>query len=203
MSKIFLIRHGKSKGNEDFQEYANNLDCDIELSPEGERQADIRGSDLSQRIGISEYTVHYSPYTRAVQTADRIIKGIGKPPILHLEDCRIREREWEFSSRQMIKKNHEPHFWNYFHKPSIATESFAQVFDRVANFGGEFLKKSQEPGFHLVVAHGESLRCLMKYLLGWTVKEFGLYRNPRNCQLIQLTFDRNVVRLDSELELES
>ena len=99
-TRLVLVRHGESEGNLADRDArargADRLDldvrdADIDLSPNGRRQADavgqwLSGTDPSLRPDL----VVSSPYRRAAETARRALGDLDVP-VLH--DERIRERD--------------------------------------------------------------------------------------------------------------
>lgn len=99
-SRLVLVRHGESEGNladrEARQRGADRLDlevrdADIDLSPNGRRQADAVGRWLaSADPALRPDLVVSSPYRRAVETAQRAMSDLDVPLLL---DERLRERD--------------------------------------------------------------------------------------------------------------
>ena len=100
LAELVLVRHGESVGNvadrEAIAAKAHRLeletrDADIELSVEGQRQADALGEHLAQMPDDERPTVVVSsPYRRARSTAERALKSLDLEVVI---DERIRERE--------------------------------------------------------------------------------------------------------------
>lgn len=78
MSSIYVLRHGKSVGNEDPALYSTIFNPDMSLSATGEKEARIAAQRLKEEIGGSDVSVHSSHYLRAVQTAQIISKALGE-----------------------------------------------------------------------------------------------------------------------------
>ncbi len=102
-TRLVLVRHGESEGNladRDARERgAERLDldvrdADIDLSPNGRRQADALGRWLGDRWpadpSLRPDLVVTSPYRRATETARRALRDLDVPVLL---DERIRERD--------------------------------------------------------------------------------------------------------------
>jgi broad specificity phosphatase PhoE len=100
-AELLLVRHGESAGNvaRDLAE-AEGLevidiaerDMDVDLSPQGERQAEALGRWLGDRPNRPT-VVLTSPYQRALRTAELAVaaSGVDLPVVL---DERLREREF-------------------------------------------------------------------------------------------------------------
>jgi broad specificity phosphatase PhoE len=192
--KIYLVRHGLSKGNIDKSEYFRNLDCDIELAERGKDDAinaadDIMSlvehdakSDNPPREPRCNFNLYHSSYKRAYQTANILhgrITGYQNYQINKFEELPlIREREWG-NLRDIVEMGNktESHF-NFYYRPS-GGESFADCYQRAVLFHQHILATSKYE-HNIVVAHGEFNKLYLMYLLGWSVKDFERYKNPRN-----------------------
>lgn len=100
--ELVLVRHGESLGNladrAARDQGAGRLDldardADVQLSPDGERQATALG-DYVRRLGPDDgpTVVACSPYQRAYDTARLAVAHLGSPPLL-VTDERLRERD--------------------------------------------------------------------------------------------------------------
>jgi broad specificity phosphatase PhoE len=108
-SYVWIVRHGESAGNlaRHAAEAAalpqveiDTRDCDVPLSPLGERQADVLGGWFAAMPEAERPTVILaSPYARAWETAQRIraVLGEGGPEVI--PDERLREREFGILDR--------------------------------------------------------------------------------------------------------
>jgi len=68
-------------------------------------------------------------------------------------------------------------------------ESAADVFDRVSDFFGTLnrdFRKENFPQNAVIVTHGMSIRLFLMKWFHWTVEEFEMIANPRNCEIIVL-----------------
>lgn len=192
--KIYLVRHGQSKGNIDKSEYFKNLDCDIEITDKGKADAVNAGDKI---MDIIEYTtklenpsgeprcyfnLYHSSYKRAYQTANILygrITGYQNYQINKIfETPLIREREWG-NLRDIVEMGNktEAHF-NFYYRPA-GGESFCDCYQRAVLFHQHLLNTSKYE-HNIVVAHGEFNKLYLMYLLGWSVKDFEKYKNPRN-----------------------
>ena len=190
--KIFLVRHGRSKGNEDKSEYFRKLDSEIELTDLGKEQA--KGAALEiMRLCSSEYklehftgNVIYSPYVRAKQTADIIIDTlesyVENTITLVKSSPTLRERQWG-NLRDIVNSGQktEGHF-KFFYTPD-GGESFAQCYDRVSIFH-QWLITNHSDRNNIVVAHGEFNKLYCMHLMGWSLEEFDKWKTPRNGQVL-------------------
>lgn len=98
-SELVLVRHGESVANvadaKAREQGAERLDldardADVELSEEGQRQADAVGAWLAAAdTSVHPTVVLSSPYRRAAETAERAVRGLD---LEVLYDERLRER---------------------------------------------------------------------------------------------------------------
>ena len=108
-SYVWIVRHGESAGNiarhaaEAAQLPAVDIatrDCDVRLSPLGERQADALGVWFcGMPVHERPTVILSSPYERARETADRLRRGIGSSAPALIFDERLREREFGILDR--------------------------------------------------------------------------------------------------------
>ncbi len=193
MKRIFFVRHGQSRGNVDKQVYYDMRDQDIQLTEKGHEQADNAGKWLYENLVFFDtyprIDVYCSPYTRAFQTANGIVDHLSKYEndcsiVLRRQDPRLREREW--GTLRDLNDSHEngtkDHLFDFFYRPD-GGESFANVYDRVASFHQWLLTQETENDV-VIVAHGESIKCYIAYLLGWTPEEFSKWKNLGNCEVV-------------------
>ena len=205
MNRIFLVRHSVSAGNLDNSLYFTEKECDIELAPGGEKQAEDAADKITgllrdvyeennKRIGIKlewsdfYFNMFYSPYVRAKQSAD-IIKGkIESTKGYKIESYNqnpiLVERKWG-QLRDIVTNGEktEDHF-NFFYTPENG-ESFADVYNRTELFHQHLLSRETYDNV-IIVAHGEFNKVYLMRLLGWDIDEFDKWRTPRNGEVYML-----------------
>jgi broad specificity phosphatase PhoE len=192
--KLYLVRHGQSKGNINKQEYFEKLDCDVELTEKGKLDAvdaankiiSINQDLISRKDNVVEsntyFKLHNSSYLRAIDTANILRQTLTTNPNYRVEkqveSCLCRERHWG-KLRDIVsqRQNTESHF-NFYYKPENG-ESFADCFQRVAIFHQWMISNTIYEN-NIVVAHGEFNKLYLMYLLGWKVEEFENWRCPKN-----------------------
>jgi broad specificity phosphatase PhoE len=191
--KIFLVRHGLSKGNVDKSEYFKNPDHVIELAEHGKTDAreaaekihslieDYKDSEYPQS-NVEYFNIIHSTYMRATQTAniiqDRLNEYDNYSVQTMIPSPLCIEREWG-SLRDIVEsemKTNE-HF-NFYYRP-LNGESFCDVYKRAAIFHQWLLNTSKYEN-NIVVAHGEFNKVYLMHLLNWDVSEFDKWRNARN-----------------------
>lgn len=165
MAKLILVRHGQSLWN------AKNLWTgltDIELSEKGKQEA-RNAATLLETIHID--TVYTSNLIRAWQTLVEIqnILFLSVPVV---KTDALNERDYgdltgknkleikeKFGQKQYLKWRRS---WDF---PIPNGESLKDVYNRVIPYYQNTILKDLKNGKNvLVVAHGNSLRALMKYL---------------------------------------
>lgn len=165
MAKLILVRHGESEWNK--KGLWTGL-TDIGLTEKGRAQGRVAGEELK---GISLDFAFTSPLIRAKQTLDEI-KGVLGIDVPTFEDRSLSERnygiytgknKWEIKEKvgdgQFLKIRRS---WDY---QIPQGESLKQVYERVIPYyQTNILPKLKEGKNILIVAHGNSLRALTKYL---------------------------------------
>lgn len=173
--KIYFTRHGETEWN------SRNIICgitDIDLSPNGEKQAEALGERIkSERPQIARIIT--SPMKRAVHTSE-IISGITGIPVTDAENAL---REWDYGTYEG-KPRDVPGFKENkleFGCRMPGGESVFDVVNRVYGFldecpvryGGENI---------LLVCHGGVCRVIETYYRDMTRKEFSEFFMG-NCEL--------------------
>ncbi|MDO8621317.1 MAG: 2,3-diphosphoglycerate-dependent phosphoglycerate mutase [Candidatus Levybacteria bacterium] len=165
MSQLILVRHGESEWNA--KGIWTGL-TDIGLSEKGKEQARLVGEKLK---GFSINFAFTSVLIRAKQTLNEVksVLGIDVPTF---EDKALNERDYGIytgKNKWEIKKEvGDEQFQNIrrgWDVPIENGESLKDVYNRVVPYyEAEILPKLKEGKNILIVAHGNSLRALVKYL---------------------------------------
>jgi 2,3-bisphosphoglycerate-dependent phosphoglycerate mutase len=165
MAKLILLRHGESEWNQ--KGIWTGL-TDIGLTEKGKKQAKLAGEKLKDLSIDFAFT---SPLIRAKQTFEEIksVLGIAVPAF---ENKALNERDYGIytgKNKWEIKKDvGEKQFrkirrgWNTQIQNG---ESLKDVYNRVVPYyKQEILPKLKKGKNVLIVAHGNSLRALVKHL---------------------------------------
>lgn len=167
MAKLILIRHGESQWNE--KGLWTGL-TDIGLSEKGKEEARQTGK-LLQGVKIDQ--IYVSALSRAQETMKLVCDSAGIQAKAIISD-KINERDygiytgknkWEIKDILGEEKFLQlRRSWDY---PIEGGESLKQVYDRaVPYYENEILPKLKAGENILIVAHGNSLRALAKYIEG-------------------------------------
>lgn len=166
MAYLVLVRHGESEWN------AKGLWTgwtDVDLTEKGREEARQAAKVLKDIKFDITYT---SKLKRAQQTLDEIKQVLGYSGINLIEDKALNERDYgdlTGKNKWKIKEEYgEERFlkwrrgWDY---PIPGGETLRDVYRRVVPFYKEFILKDLKQGKNvLIVAHGNSLRALVKFL---------------------------------------
>jgi len=194
-NRIIFVRHGQSEGNVDVGAYTRKPDYAIELTDKGKEQAFEAGRRIAELVGTDSCFFYVSPYFRTRQTSLEIEKSLSI--FKKYEDPRLREQEWGKGSlfpdnstrEEFIKERDEVgHFYYRF----AGGESCADVFDRVSDFLNTLFRDFEKPDYPrnaVIVTHGMTMRVLLMRWLHYTVEEFELLRNPKNCGMYNLVLN--------------
>lgn len=166
MSKLVLVRHGESEWN------AKSLWTgwtDIELTEKGREQARVAASLLKN---IKFDICYTSTLKRAKQTWEEIHKEIKTNNIPAAENKALNERDYGDLTGKNKWKIKEEYGAEQFEKwrrgwdirPPNG-ESLKDVYDRVVPYYTKEILPGLKNGKNvIIVAHGNSLRALIKYL---------------------------------------
>eukprot|EP00544_Gedaniella_sp_CCMP2646_P008118 CAMPEP_0202491156 /NCGR_PEP_ID=MMETSP1361-20130828/8308_1 /ASSEMBLY_ACC=CAM_ASM_000849 /TAXON_ID=210615 /ORGANISM="Staurosira complex sp., Strain CCMP2646" /LENGTH=496 /DNA_ID=CAMNT_0049121159 /DNA_START=88 /DNA_END=1578 /DNA_ORIENTATION=+ len=217
-NKVVLMRHGQSMGNIDEGLYSVMPDNSMPLTKLGWEQARKAGQVLKDKVLPQGETVHFivSPYVRAVETFHGVVSAWCDPVefkyikdrdkrlkawygrLLELgltwhEDPRIREQDFgNYQNPELIKKfkSERNRFGSFFYRFPHG-ESASDVFDRVSTFLDSlwrsfYLNRSRN---YVLVTHGISIRVLLARYFRYTIEQFQMLANPKNCEMVILKHD--------------
>ena len=166
MTYLALLRHGQSEYN------ALGLWTgltDISLNAEGIAEARVAAEELKD---IHFDVVFTSALKRAQETADEILQANGQTSVRIVRDPALNERDYgdltaknkwqvrdEFGEEKFMLWRRS---WDY---PVPGGETLKDVFARVVPYYQSHILAELKQGHNaMVVAHGNSLRALVKYL---------------------------------------
>lgn len=207
--RIILIRHGRSEGNADRNQYGIVPDYALNLTPEGIDESKQAGVEIKKIIGDGSLYVYLSPYYRTRQTYHYILESVRENVVNAVEDPRLREQDWGHLRNPEITAeiSRERKNFSRFYYRIPDGESGADVFDRVSTFLETLyrnFKKADYPENVLIVTHGMTLRLFLMRWYHWSVEEFETLRNLRNCQIVVMERGEDGrYKLGSELERKS
>lgn len=208
--EIWLVRHGQSAGNvaRDAAEAAAGLQIDI-----AERDVDVPLSELGQRQSQAlarwfaalppdqqPNVVLHSPYVRAAQTADLLMKGVPRDAFLAVHgDERLREKEFGILDRLTVRGIAEKypelyeqrqHVGKFYFRPP-GGESWCDVILRLRSVI-DMMTREYAGERVLIVAHQVIVNCF-RYLLERmdeaTILEHDRGGDVPNCSVTSYAFD--------------
>jgi len=193
--RIFLVRHGESKGNLDMETYTTIPDRVVPLTRRGFRQSFEAGEKIKKIIGEDERLFIYtSPYKRSKQTAKGIEAAFPPGHVIAMQE-EVQLREQEFGNFQDLSEiqNHKDERMRYgrFFYRFPNGESGADVYDRLTLFEDHLIRDMNAGRFGskvnlVLVTHGLALRIFLMRWFHWTVEEFEEVYNPDNAEPIVL-----------------
>jgi len=207
--EIWVVRHGQSAGNvaRDLAEAAAGhridiaeRDVDVPLSDLGERQSDALGAWFASLPAAQRPTVVlHSPYVRATETANLVMRHLDRDDLCVREDERLREKEFGVLDRltthgiahdfpDLYEQRH--HVGKFYFRPP-GGESWCDVILRLRSvmdtiereFAGERV---------LIVAHQVTVNCfryLFEHLTEAQILEFDRNGDVPNCSVTSYEFD--------------
>lgn len=168
MTKVYLIRHGKTEWNLQSRYQGAHGDSPLLVSSYHEI-AQLAKSLESVRIAH----VYASPLKRARVTAQKLIDHLNRPIPLTI-DCRLREfnlGKMEGMHFADVEAKWPEALHNFRHHPDkydaelIESESFQEVIDRVGSAIKEFCRLNSDKNI-VVVSHGAALNATINALVG-------------------------------------
>jgi broad specificity phosphatase PhoE len=231
-NKVVMVRHGQSEGNTNEALYSTTPDNSMRLTKLGWEQAREAGRILKEKVLIPGEPIHFivSPYVRTVETFHGIVSAWCDPKefsqienrdrrvrawykrLLELkitwhEDPRLREQDFgNYQVPEKVKQyKKERHRFGPFFYRFPQGESASDVFDRVSTFLDSLwrsfdLNKSRN---YILVTHGIAIRVLLARYFRYTIDQFSMLANPRNCEMVILGHDgAGKLQLDGRCELQ-
>ncbi len=204
--RIILVRHGESEGNIDKSIYGVKPDYTLELTAEGRKQAFEAGQKISEIVKNESMFFYVSPMWRTRSTFEEIAKSLNRSKIEYREEPRIREQEWghlrTIEEGKKVEEIRDAYGTFYFRIPD--GESAADVYDRISDFFGTLHRDFRKDNYSqnaIIVTHGMAIRLFLMKWFHWTVEEFELLANPKNCEIVILEQDLNgKFRLKSDVK---
>jgi broad specificity phosphatase PhoE len=204
--RIILVRHGESEGNIDKSIYGVKPDYTLELTAEGRKQAFEAGQKISEIVKNESMFFYVSPMWRTRSTFEEIAKSLDRSKIEYREEPRIREQEWghlrTIEEGKKVEEIRDAYGTFYFRIPD--GESAADVYDRISDFFGTLHRDFRKDNYSqnaIIVTHGMAIRLFLMKWFHWTVEEFELLANPKNCEIVILEQDLNgKFRLKSDVK---
>lgn len=166
MAKLFLVRHGMSAWNK--------LGLwtgwtDVELAEEGIEEARNSGVLLKDEVIDTVYT---SDLKRTHQTFENIKLGSGKDHLVHIPNKALSERHYgihtgknKWQVKEEIGEEEFQKIRRGWDTKIPEGETLKDVYERAVPYFEENIKKDLLEGKNvLVVAHGNTLRALIKHI---------------------------------------
>jgi broad specificity phosphatase PhoE len=181
----------------------------------------------------SNESVHFivSPYVRTIETFHGLAAAWSDPDeeFGHVEDLEMRKvmwykrlaemgvtwhedpriREQDFGNFQNIedmkRAKRERHKFGVFYYRFPNGESASDVYDRVSTFLDSLWRSfdANRAQNYILVTHGISIRVLLARYFRYSIDQFNMLANPRNCEMVILGHDGNgKLQLDGRCELE-
>lgn len=187
MAKLVIVRHGQSQANRDniFTGWT-----DVPLTEKGIEQGQMVGDELA-RMGIQFDDAHTSYMSRAIKTMNIILERIDQLYIPVYKTWRLNERHYGALSglnKAKVKEEvgaEQLHRWRRGYSevpPKLKHRQHERRYDRLGvkmpyseslamtqkrllpYWEGQIAPRLMDGKNQLIVAHGSSLRALIKYL---------------------------------------
>jgi len=166
MAKLILIRHGKSAWN--------HLGLwtgwtDVDLVEEGRMQARSAADALKD---MPIHMIHVSALKRAHQTLEEIVSRLGIHHVPVVKSLALNERHYgiytgknKWDIQKEVGEAQFKHIRRGWDVPIPEGETLKDVYHRVMPYYDEYILPDIKAGKNvLVVAHGNSLRAMIKHV---------------------------------------
>lgn len=214
MKKLVMIRHGESEWNK------QNLFTgwsDVDLSENGRKEAREAGQLLNKE-GFDFDVCYTSFLKRSIHTAYLILEEMDREWIDVVHDWHLNERHYGEEQVRIWRRSykvappalkeddprapqHSVQYRNVAVSELPLAESLKDTVARVVPFYETFIRRDIEEGKRvLIVAHGNSLRALVKYLDEMDEASIVAYDIPTGVPLVY-TLSDDLRRVESRREL--
>ncbi len=166
MAKLILVRHAKSEWNATGQWTGH---ADPSLSKDGKDEAHRTALQLAH---LNIHKAYTSPLKRCKETLDILIERLGLSHIPYISHDALKERDYgDFTGKNKWEVKEEVGDERFqrirrgWDEPIPGGETLKDVHDRVVPYYESHIHPDLLAGLNVcVVAHGNSLRALVKYL---------------------------------------
>ena len=182
---LYLIRHGRSEGNENHKVYLTKPDYQIDLTEEGVEQARKVGDEFRtfKKMDWDTTTIFCSPYLRCQETL-RYAFGPNYPCPVDI-DYRIREQYLGIpDGPERLVDIWRCHDNNPFYCDTYGSEFPLAVFDRVHSFLDNIHRSNCL--HNIIITHGHVIRVMETILTNRSMEDHGKTRFARNCDVLKL-----------------
>jgi 2,3-bisphosphoglycerate-dependent phosphoglycerate mutase len=166
MGKLIIIRHGESEWNALGQWTGIT---DVNITEKG------RSDGTKVGVLISDISIHHaytSPLKRTHQTLDAVLEGHGQKDLPRKAHAGISERDYgEYTglNKWEVKEKVGEETFNGIRRgwdhPIPGGETLKTVYERVVPFFNDIILPHMQQGHNVImVAHGNSIRALIKHL---------------------------------------
>jgi len=136
-------------------------------------------------------TTHDSSFFNTVQSSSPTLSFFNY--VFQHEDPRIREQDFgNYQVPELIRKaKRDRHRFGIFYYRFPHGESASDVFDRVSTFLDSLWRSfdMNRSRNYVLVTHGISIRVLLARYFRYTIHQFNMLANPRNCEMVVLGHD--------------
>jgi broad specificity phosphatase PhoE len=169
MLELYLVRHGQTDLSRE-NRFCGSIDPP--LNDVGHRMADAFGAAYADRAWDA---IWCSPRTRALQTAEALVRRVGVEPTVDDGLREIAYGEWESLRHSDAKARYpEAYAWWAEDTASRSTPGGETAFDVAARAAPviERIRAAHPTGRVLIVSHKATIRILTCALLGLDVRRF-------------------------------
>jgi broad specificity phosphatase PhoE len=172
----YIMRHGQSVANVDkiiVAKLENGILPQYGLTKKGREQSQKAAKLFqSEQRNSEEFVIAYSPFSRAKETAEEIVKVLAYSQLIEIEDL----RERDFGDLELMSNENYNKFWIEDranpNSKIFDSESPNEVLHRVINVIEELEKKAFSAGQKIMlVSHGDTLQILQTAFLNISVSK--------------------------------
>lgn len=187
--EIKLVRHGQAETNAGLVHARQVGELNIKLTDLGIQQSTYAGASIGPDY-IRGALIYVSPYLRARQTLEHMLKGANIDPctVTVFEDGRLREIDCgleDIESQRVEQRIHSRYLYRFL----AGGENEADVEDRMSSFLSSLYRQFDRSGNRqvLIVTHARTIRMFVKRFFHLTVAEYDRIVPPKNCDIVTIS----------------
>lgn len=203
--KLVIVRHAASSWNEEGRWTGTR---DVHLSESGRKQADAMGESLKD---IKFDYAYASQQIRTSETLEEIMELSGQTSLAHESSGALNERDYgvytgmnKHAVEEAVGDDAYDQLRRSWDSPVEGGESLKQVYQRTIPFYLRIILPRLRHGQNiLVVAHGNSIRSLVKYIENITDEDIGSAEMLQNKALVYEVDVDGRAKSRSEIDITS
>jgi broad specificity phosphatase PhoE len=195
LENIFVLRHGESEEDVGPDIKTRVKDPEIGLTQNGIGQAKEAAENIrTDLVGFEHIDLFVSPYKRTQQTAEIIMDALKDDRIKMTTEPSLRGLDWGSVTLKNLKEiEHERYKVGVLHYNFPDGDKSSEYVRNIYDFVYKIIKqkhiKNDKKECAIIIAHGFSLRIVVKAFTEMTDEDFKWIKNPPHTFIARIYFD--------------